>query len=175
MVIWYYKSLPFLSKFNLPVRKQLSGADFFYFDCGDIIDMAVNSFSNDVRMLIEEHGGNNKRLAADKVMIHVLRALGAQGFEVIEGEEVTEKSLSIKGADEILAMFCASPACKVAVAEMEQVAREGVPKEDMSEDDIWAVLRAENVRRSGDVIETRLLTSGPCTKPLFQECGLRLV
>ena len=90
--------------------------------------MAADAFSNEVRILIEEHGGNNKRLAADKVIFHGLRALEAHGFEVMEGEEITEKSRIIRGLDEILAMRCASHACEVSVAEMEKAAREGVPK-----------------------------------------------
>ena len=45
----------------------------------------------------------------------------------------------------------------------------------MSEDDIWAVLHAKNIRRGGEWIETRLLTSGPRTNPWFHECGPRLV
>ena len=43
------------------------------------------------------------------------------------------------------------------------------------ENDIWAVLHAENIRRGGEWIETRLLTSGPRTNPWFQECGPRVV
>ena len=45
----------------------------------------------------------------------------------------------------------------------------------MSEDDIWAVLHAENIKRGGEWIETRLLSSGPRTFPWFQECGPRIV
>ena len=43
-----------------------------------------------------------------------------------------------------------------------------------TEDDIWAVLHAENIRRGGEWIETRLLASGPRTNPWFQECGPRI-
>ncbi|MDJ0822561.1 MAG: M24 family metallopeptidase, partial [Paracoccaceae bacterium] len=42
------------------------------------------------------------------------------------------------------------------------------------EDDIWAVLHAENIRRGGEWIETRLLASGPRSNPWFQECGPRV-
>ena len=108
-------------------------------------------------------------------MLHGLRALEAQGFMIMDGEEVTEKSRSIKGQDEILAMRCASVACEAAVRKMEQAAREGIPRSNMSEDDIWAVLHAENIRRGGEWIETRLLSSGPRTNPWFQECGPRIV
>ncbi len=175
MVIWDYKNAPFLSKFNPLVREARSGADLFYFDRGDKIDVAADVFSNEVRVLLEEHAPGNKRLAVDKVMLHGLRALEAQGFEIMEGEEVTEKSRAVKGQDEILAMRCAHHACDSAVAVMEHFARTNVPQGEISEDDIWAVLHAENIRRGGEWIETRLLASGQRTNPWFQECGPRIV
>ncbi|MEO0389351.1 MAG: dimethylsulfonioproprionate lyase DddP [Pseudomonadota bacterium] len=174
MVLWDYKLAPFLSEFNPLVREQRSGADFFYFDRGDKIAPAADKFSKDVRDLIVEHGGGNMRLAVDKVMLHGLRALEAHGFEVMEGEEVTEKSRAVKGPDEIKAMRCASHACEVAVNAMEDFARANVGDGQTCEDDVWAVLHAENIRRGGEWIETRLLASGPRTNPWFQECGPRV-
>ncbi|MGX9350149.1 dimethylsulfonioproprionate lyase DddP [Shimia sp. W99] len=175
MVIWDYKNAPFLSSFNPLVREVRSGADLFYFDRGDKIDVAADAFSNEVRALLQEHAPGNKRLAVDKVMLHGLRALEAQGLEIMEGEEVTEKARAVKGADEIRAMRCAHHACETAVSEMERFTRENVPLGNTSEDDIWAVLHAENIRRGGEWIETRLLASGPRTNPWFQECGPRIV
>ncbi|WP_420863780.1 dimethylsulfonioproprionate lyase DddP [Algirhabdus cladophorae] len=174
MVIWDYKNAPFLSGFNPLVREVRSGADLFYFDRGDKVDVAADVFSRQVVDLIREHGGGNMRLAADKVMIHGLRALEAQGFEVMEGEELTEKARSIKGPDEILAMRCANHSCQTAVKAMEDFARANVGDGRTSEDDIWAVLHAENIKRGGEWIETRLLASGPRTNPWFQECGPRI-
>ncbi|TNF58870.1 MAG: aminopeptidase P family protein [Rhodobacteraceae bacterium] len=175
MVIWDYKNSPFLSTFNPLVREQRSGADLFYFDRGDKVDVAADVFSNEVRVLLAEHAPGNMRLAVDKIMLHGLRALEAQGFQIMEGEEVTEKTRAIKGEDEILAMRCASHACESAVAAMEAFARTNVPGGNVSEDDIWAVLHAENIKRGGEWIETRLLASGPRTNPWFQECGPRIV
>lgn len=174
MVIWDYKNSPFLSEFNPLVKEQRSGADLFYFDRGDKVDVAADVFANEVRRLIQEHSGGNKRLAVDKIMLHGLRALETQGFDVHDGEEVTEKSRSIKGPDEILAMRCANHACETSVRAMEDFARAHVPKGETSEDDIWAILHAQNVRRGGEWIETRLLSSGPRTNPWFQECGPRI-
>ncbi|WP_109463783.1 dimethylsulfonioproprionate lyase DddP [Albibacillus kandeliae] len=175
MVLWDYKNSPFLSTFNPLVREQRSGADLFYFDRGDKVDVAADAFSNEVRVLMAEHSPGNMRLAADKLMLHGLRALEAQGFEIFEGEEVTEKARAVKGPDEILAMRCAIHSCEAAVAAMEAYARTNVPLGNTSEDDIWAVLHAENIRRGGEWIETRLLASGPRTNPWFQECGPRIV
>ena len=175
MVIWDYKNAMFLSKFNPLVKEQRKGADLFYFGRGDMIDPAAHNFANEVQDLIRAHGGGNMNIAVDKIMLHGLRALEAKGFTVKDGEELTEKARSIKGADEILAMRCASHACEAACYAMEDAARKGVPHANMSEDDIWAVLHAENIRRGGEWIETRLLASGPRTNPWFQECGGRIV
>ncbi|MDE3028942.1 MAG: aminopeptidase P family protein [Paracoccaceae bacterium] len=170
MVIWDYKQSPFLSTFNPLVREQRSGADFFYFDSGDRAADVARKFAAEVKDLIRLHGGSNPRLGVDKIMLHGFRALEAQGFEVMEGEELTEKARAIKGRDEIAAMRCAHNACEKAVAAMHEAAKPG-----LSEDDIWAVLHAENIRRGGEWIETRLLATGPRTNPWFQECGPRIL
>jgi len=175
MVIWDYKNAPFLADFNPLVKESRSGASMFYFSGGDKIENDAKSFANQVLALVNAHGDSNLRLAIDKIMIQGLRALEKIGFEILEGEEVTEKSRSIKGPDEILAMRCAHHACETAVSEMEIAAREGVPNGNLSENDIWAVLHAENIKRGGEWIETRLLASGPRTNPWFQECGPRIV
>ena len=174
MVIWDYKNAPFLSSFNPLVKEVRHGADLFYFDRGDKIDVAADVFANSVREICAEHAPGLTRLAVDKPMVHGLRALEAQGFTVMDGEEVTEKSRSIKGPDEIKAMRCAVNACEAAVQAMEDFARANVGDGVTCEDDIWAVLHAENVRRGGEWIETRLLSSGPRTNPWFQECGPRV-
>ncbi|WP_299414867.1 dimethylsulfonioproprionate lyase DddP [uncultured Sulfitobacter sp.] len=174
MVMWDYKNSPFLSEFNPLVAEQRSGADLFYFDRGDKVGVAADVLAGEIRDLIREHGGGEMRIAVDKIMLHGLRALERAGFEVMDGEEVTEKSRSIKGPDEILAMRCASHACETSVRLMEDFARTNVPLGQTSEDDIWAVMHAENIRRGGEWIETRLLSSGPRTNPWFQECGPRI-
>ncbi len=168
MVVWDYKGIEFLTEFNRHVRERRDGAAMFYFVAGDVSEDIASRFAGEVRQLIDAHGGRNSRLAVDKIMVAGLRALESVGFEIMDGEEVTEKARSIKGADEILAMRCASHACEQAMFAMETAAVPG-----LSEDEIWAVLHAENIRRGGEWIETRLLTSGPRTNPWFQESGPR--
>ncbi len=175
MVLWDYKNAPFLADFNPLVAEKRSGASMFYFSTGDKTDDAAESFTAEVHDLIMEHSGGNMQLGVDKIMVAGLRGLERWGFTVEEGEELTEHARSIKGPDEILAMRCANHACETAVYAMEEAARNGVPGGNMSEDDIWAVLHAENIRRGGEWIETRLLSSGPRTNPWFQECGGRIV
>lgn len=175
MVLWDYKQSPFLASFNPLVAETRSGASFFYFASGDRTEADATSFAGQVTEVMRAHAGTNRRLAVDKIMVHGLRALERAGFEVLEGEEVAERTRAVKGPDEILAMRCAHHACETAIAEMERAARAGIPGGAMSEDDVWSVLHAENIRRGGEWIETRLLASGPRTNPWFQECGPRII
>ena len=175
MVMWEYKNAPFLVTFNPRVAELRSGAAFFYNVSGDHTRQHADSFAAQVTEVMRAHAGTNRRLAVDKIMVHGLRALESAGFDVLEGEVITERTRAIKGPDDILAMRCAAHACETAIAEMEAFTRASVPHGRTSEDDIWAELHKANIRRGGEWIETRLLASGPRTNPWFQECGPRIV
>ncbi|WP_068304985.1 dimethylsulfonioproprionate lyase DddP [Pararhodobacter sp. CCB-MM2] len=175
MVVWEYKNAPFLVTFNPLVAELRHGASFFYAVSGDRGAEDARSFAGQVDEVMRAHAGSNRRLAIDKIQIHGLKALERAGFEVHEGEEVTERARAIKGPDEILAMRCAHWACEASMSDMEHFARTEIPKGHVSEDDVWAELHKANIRRGGEWIETRLLASGPRTNPWFQECGPRLI
>ena len=171
-VLWEYKGADsaFLSDFNPLVTEVRDGASFFYFAAGDRTASVADEFAGQVAEVMRAHAGMHRRLAVDKIMVHGHRALERAGFEVMEGEELTERARAIKGPEEIRAMRCALHACETAMAEMERACRPG-----LSEDEVWSVLHAENIKRGGEWIETRLLTSGPRTNPWFQECGHRVI
>ncbi len=175
MVLWDYKQAPFLAAHNPLVREIRSGASFFYNVCGEATASDAASFAGQVSEVMGARAGTNKRLAVDKIMVHGLRALERAGFEVLEGEVVTERARAVKGPDEIAAMRCASHACEAAIHGMEAFARTEIPKGAVTEDAVWAELHAGNIRRGGEWIETRLLASGPRTNPWFQECGPRVI
>ncbi len=168
MVLWEYKNAPFLADHNPLVREVRSGASMFYFATGDGSEQAAEGFADQVSEVMTAHAGTNKRLAVDKIMVHGARALEAVGFDVLDGEYVTEHARKIKGPDEILAMRCAVDACQKSLQAMEDAIEPG-----KTEDEVWAVLHAENIKRGGEWIETRLFSSGPRTNPWFQECGPR--
>ncbi|MEM7215473.1 MAG: dimethylsulfonioproprionate lyase DddP [Pseudomonadota bacterium] len=170
MVLWDYKNSPFLADHNPLVKEVRSGASMFYFVSGDKVEDDAESFTGQIDELMRKHAGNNRRVGVDKIMVAGLRALERRGLEVFEGEEVTEKARVIKGEEEIKAMRCAVNSCEHSVRMMEEAAKPG-----MTEDDVWAVLHAENIKRGGEWIETRLLASGPRTFPWFQECGPRVI
>ncbi|MDA0308207.1 MAG: Xaa-Pro peptidase family protein [Proteobacteria bacterium] len=170
MVVYDYKNSPFLCDFNPLVREVRSGASMFYFANGDRTGDAARNFVSDLDEIMSTRVGKGRQIAVDKIMVHGYQALVSGGFQVVEGEELMEHTRAIKGPDEILAMRCAMHACEQSVAVMEREAKPG-----MTEDAIWAHLHAENIKRGGEWIETRLLASGPRTYPWFQECGPRIV
>jgi hypothetical protein len=86
MVIWDYKTAPFISKFKPLVKSQRAGASMFYFSSGDKIDPVADKFSNEVRILLQDHRPSNKRLAVDKIMLLGARAIEAQGLTILHGE-----------------------------------------------------------------------------------------
>lgn len=170
MVIWDFGDSDLLTAFNPLVRETRSGASFFYFTSGDKSVENAERFARQIDDLMREHAGGNRRLAVDKIQIHGLRALEGLGLQVLDGEEVTEKTRAIKQSEEIKALRCAVHAAEKSIHEMQQYRVPGV-----TENDVWAILHAENIKRGGEWIETRLLASGPRTNPWFQECGPRVI
>lgn len=170
MIVWDYKGNDLLTHFNPLINETRTGAAMFYFSTGDKSEQAAQRFAAEVDEALREHCGSNRKLAIDKIMLDGLRALESRGLCVVGGEEVMEKTRSIKGADEIKAMRCAVHACEQSMHVMQRQTQPG-----MTENDVWAILHAENIKRGGEWIETRLLSSGQRTNPWFQECGPRII
>ena len=170
MVLWDFHNCEHLSAHLPLVGEVRHGASFFYFETGNHTADAARHFVDEVISLMRRHGGDNRRLAVDKIEHVGYATLIQQGVEVLEGQVLTEHARSIKNANELRAMRCAVHACEMAVTEMREAMRPGV-----SENEMWAALHAGNIKRGGEWIETRILSSGPRTNPWFQECGPRIM
>ena len=170
VVLWDFHNCEHLSAHLPLVGEVRHGASFFYFETGDKTDEAAAHFVDEVIGLMRQHGGENKRLAVDKIETPGYVRLIEHGVTVIEGQMLTEHARAIKNDNEIRAMLCAVHACEMAVEEMRYAMRPGV-----SENEMWAALHAGNIKRGGEWIETRILSSGPRTNPWFQECGPRIM
>ena len=170
IILWDYKGLNLLSSFNPLVKEVRNSASMFYFANGDKTKSDSQKFALEIKDILIGKNKGTHRLAVDKIQIHGLRALESQGLEIRDGEEVMERTRSIKGEEEIKAMKCAIHSCEMGMYEMKKHCLPG-----KTENDIWAVLHSENIKRGGEWIETRLLASGQRTNPWFQECGPRII
>ncbi|NVK02713.1 MAG: aminopeptidase P family protein [Oceanospirillaceae bacterium] len=170
VVLWDFHNCEHLSAHLPLVREVRSGASFFYFETGSNTRQHAAQFAAEIESLLQTHAGEGRRLAIDKIEIEGLWAIESLGIQISDGQQVMEHARVIKSVDEVNAMRCSIAATESAMHKMREASVPGV-----SENDIWAVLHAENIRRGGEWIECRLLSSGPRTNPWFQESGPRIV
>jgi Xaa-Pro aminopeptidase len=146
------------------------GTGWFYFEAGGRTEELARRWAGEIADLVRQFSPGNRRIAFDQIDSHGPGPLADRGIEVVYGEDVMEEARKIKSPDEILCMRRAIVTCQAAMAEMERALVPG-----MTENDLWAILHAGNIRRGGEWIETRLLASGPRTNPWFQESSARII
>lgn len=139
---------------------------WFFFSSGTRLAEKVELWADEIDALLRERAGSNRRLAVDKLEPMGVDALRRRGIALVEGQELTERARSIKGADEIELMKWTIRVCEAGMARMWEASVPG-----KTEQEIWAELHHENIRSGGEWIETRLLACGPRTNPWFQECS----
>ena len=168
VILFDFHSCEHLSSHLPLVGEVRGGASFFYFETGDKTAEHAAHFAKEIQELMRIYGGDNKRLAVDKIEHVGYAALNQLGVNVLEGQVLTEHARAIKNENELNAMRCAIHACEQAMHEMRNAMRPGA-----TENEVWAELHRGNIARGGEWIETRLLASGPRTNPWFQESGPR--
>ncbi len=149
------------------IRPAMSWA---YLIAGDRYEEQAAKWAAEIADLVRQHGGGNMRLALDRCGYDGMRALEKEGVEIRNGEEVMELAREIKNDEEINAMRCAIHACEKAIGVMHAAMQPG-----QMEQELWSYLHAENIKRGGEWIETRLMSSGPRTNPWYQECSSRVI
>lgn len=168
VVLFDFHSCGHLSD-HLPLVDEVrTVTSFFYFEAADRTNEMARRFAAEIDDLMRMYGGGNRRLAVDKMELAGVWACEAIGLELKNGQEVTEFARLVKNENEINAMRCAIAACEMSMQEMRDAFFPGI-----TEDELWSHLHAGNIKRGGEWIETRILSSGPRTNPWFQECGPR--
>jgi Xaa-Pro aminopeptidase len=156
---------------HLPLIDEVRNmTSFFYFLGGSRSQEFAAKFAAEIDDLLRQHGAGNRRLAVDKMEIHGVRAFDRLNIEIMDGMDLMETAREIKNDNEVRAMKCAVAACEATLEELENAIQPGI-----SENELWAHLHYGNIRRGGDWIETRILSSGPRTNPWMSECGPRII
>jgi Xaa-Pro aminopeptidase len=141
-----------------------------YMAAGDHFQARAQKWADEIADVVVTYGGGNKRLAVDRLNPEGAEALQQGGITLHNGEQVMELARVIKAPVEITAMRCAIVSCEAAIDEMRAAMVPGV-----TENELWSHLHAGNIKRGGEWIETRLLSSGPRTNPWMQECSSRII
>ena len=137
---------------------------------GNKAQLFVDEWAAEIADLMRQHGGGNRRIAADKLDKPAIHALETRGLSVEDGTETTELARAIKSEDELALMRWTIRVCEAGMARIYEHSLPGA-----SERELWAHLHFENARSGGDWLETKLLTAGPNTNPWYRECGDRAV
>ena len=170
IILWDFIRCEHLSA-HLPLISEVrDGAGFFYFLAGDAEEQHAKRFAKQVDDALRRHGGGNRQLAIDKMEISGIEAIQRLGIAIKSGQQLMEHARLVKSENDIRAMRCTLATCEIAVAAMHQAL-----KPDVTEIELWSVLHAENIKRGGEWIETRILSSGPRTNPWMQEAGPRKI
>lgn len=157
---------------HLPLIDEIRDmTGFFYFTGGSRCEEFAQKFAKEVEELVRQHGAGNRRLAVDRIEVVGGRALEKEGISLMaDGMELMETAREIKNKNEMRAMRCAVASCEATLSEFEQAIKPGI-----SENELWAHLHFGNIKRGGDWIETRILSSGARTNPWMAECGPRII
>ncbi len=167
-ILWEFKGCEHLNE-GLPGIDEIRTAiSWMFMTKGDKAGAGVEAWADEIADLVRQHGGGNRRLAADKLDAPGVHALASRGLTYVEGTELTELARSIKSPDEIELMRWTIRVCEAGMARIYEHSVPGV-----TERELWGHLHFENARSGGDWLETKLLTCGPNTNPWYKECSDR--
>ena len=139
---------------------------WYYFAAGPRVLEAVEPWADEIVDIVRERGGQNRRLAVDKLEPAGVDALRRRGITIVGGQQLAETARGVKGSEEVELMKWTIRVCEAGMARIYENSLPG-----KTENEIWAELHYENIRCGGEWIETRLLTAGRRTNPWFQECS----
>ena len=125
-------------------------------------------FAAEIADLVREHGAGLKRVGLDRCTLGQALALQATGLEVLDCQQDLLALRAVKTAEEIACLQLSMAASEAAVDAVREAVRPGV-----SETELFAEMYGTAIRGGCEMIETRLLTSGPRTNPWFKEASAR--
>ena len=170
VVVFEFSDGEFLDAHSEAVDEIRPGTSYIYFKAGPRSEEIAERWASEIADLLAAAGRGTRRLAVDQLDLTGYRALESRGVELVSAGPIMELARAVKGPDDLAAMRCAIHACESAIDEMQAIFEPGV-----SEFDLWAELWAGSLRRYGEWIETRLLSSGPRTNPWYHEASSRRV
>ena len=170
VVLFDYANHPHLAE-DLPgVDDYRVIPSFYFFAAAHLGEERARVFAGQIDDLMRQYGGDNRRLAVDRLSFVATDALRERDLILADGEAVAEKARAVKSPEELVLMRASMAVCETACRDMQDILQPGI-----TENALWAKLHETNIRLGGEWIETRLLSSGPRTNPWFRECSMRQI
>ena len=170
LILFDYGNYPHLAAGIATIDEYRVFPAFYYFGAGPRAPEKADEFGAVIADLVTTHGGDNKRLAIDRLSHLGGNAISKYGISIHDGQEVLEHARVIKSAGELALMQKSIEVCEIGLRRMRAAAEPGI-----TENALWAHLHHANIELGGEWLETRLLSSGPRTFPWFRESSMRKI
>jgi Xaa-Pro aminopeptidase len=141
-----------------------------FFPCGRNVEDAARRWAADLRATLDELGLSRERLGIDRLDLVGVEALRWQQLRLADARVPVEKARAIKTHDEITLIRQACAVADVGICAIRDAIRPGV-----TENELWAIFTATNIRLGGEYTDGRLLTAGSHTNPWYQAASDRMV
>lgn len=168
-VMFEFRECHHLAREGAPMDALRPSIGYIYMGYGDGSVARAGAWADEIADLMRQHAPGG-RLAIDRIDPTGLKALEARSVSWVDGQRVTEHARAIKNDAEIDLMRHSLRAVEAGMARMHRASEPGC-----TENELWAELVYETIRRGGDGPEARLLSSGPRTSPWYQEASQRVI
>jgi Xaa-Pro aminopeptidase len=146
------------------------GRTWDFFPCGRNVDQAARHWGAEIRATLDGLGLSRERLGIDRLDFVGFEALGAQQLRLADARVPIERARAIKTPDELILIRQACAVADVGICAVRDAIRPGV-----TENELWAVFTATNIRLGGEHTDGRLLAAGDHTNPWYQAASDRMV
>lgn len=152
---------------TLDVRSALT---WDFFPCGRHVEDAARRWAAQLQAALEERGLTRERLGVDRLDFVGFEALRTREIRLADARVPVEKARAIKTPDELTLIRQACAVADVGICAVRDAIRPGV-----TENELWAIFTATNIRLGGEHTDGRLLAAGGHTHPWYQAASDRLV
>ena len=125
-------------------------------------------FAEEIASLVRAHGGGNMRIGVDRCFHGQALALNAQGCEVVDCMQDLLAVRAVKLPEEIACLRQSLVTSEAGTYDVMAAIRPGI-----SEQELFAAYYGSIIAGGGEMVETRLLSSGTRTNPWFNEASGR--
>jgi Xaa-Pro aminopeptidase len=146
------------------------GRTWDFFPCGRNVDEAARRWAAELGATLGELGLAREPLGIDRLDFVGFEALRAQQLRLADARVPIERARAIKTPDELTLVRQACAVADIGICAVRDAIRPGV-----TENELWAVFTATNIRLGGEYTDGRLLAAGDRTNPWYQAASDRLV
>jgi Xaa-Pro aminopeptidase len=153
-----------------PALEVRPGRSWDFFVCGRNVEEAARRWAAELGSSLDELGIARERIGYDRLDFTGSEALRARQVRLADGRVPIERARAVKTRDELALIRQACAVADVGICAVRDAIRPGV-----TENELWSIFTATNIRLGGEHTDGRLLAAGGRTNPWYQAASDRMV